>query len=66
MKDSIVHIVGASINNTAPKIVGCWDVFRDNLFLKSHFVYWLDVFHVLVVLPARAEQVFKGILISSG
>ena len=60
----VVHSIGSSSN--PPKITGCWDFFRDQLFVKSHFVYWLDVFNLVVVLPARAETVFRGILISSG
>ncbi len=63
--DEVVFAKGAA--QSAPVVTGCWDLFRETLFLKSHLVFWLQMWNFVAVLPVRpsSDSAFHGLLIDN-
>lgn len=62
-------VVQCTVGNHTPQhISGCWDEYRDNIFPKTHFIFYLDVVGFICIVPNRPNDLtgdYEGLLLKN-
>lgn len=66
--DGVVLVTTERGSHTPHNITGCWDEYRDVLFPKTHYIFYLDVIGFICILPSRCNDItgnYEGLLLKN-